>query len=320
MIDDTALKDIAAHQHGAVSVEQAIEAGFSAGSRQRLVDDQRWRRGASRVLVLRGTPATPGQVASIAVLSAGRTGAALSGSSSAAWWGIPGNLLEPMQVLRERDRSVRSPMQAAVHEPKLLLSHHVVTLDSVRTVIPARALIEVAGSRRGGAQLDWWVRRMERMVDSAWAMRLVSGASLHQTFEEMAQRGRSGIAVMRLVLANRGVDYIPPASGLESRVVQILERAGELPLRRQIDTGDGRWIGRVDFRDPHLPFILEVQSERFHASLIDQQLDGDRLGMMSSAGFVVREVTDVDVWQRPQHVVDVVRQGRLLARARRHAA
>lgn len=319
MIDDTALRDIAAIQHGAVSVEQAAGAGFGARTRQRLVDGQRWRRSGNRVLVLRGTPTTQGQVASIAVLSAG-PGAALSGPSAAAWWGIPGNLLEPLQVLRTRDRSVRSPVRAAAHEPKLLPRHHILTLDAVPTVIPARALIEVAGSRRGGAQLEWWVRRMERMVDTAWSLRLVSGASLHQTFEELAERGRSGIAVMRLVLSDRGRDYVPPASGLESRVVQILERAGEPPLRRQIDTGDGRWIGRVDFRDARLPFILEVQSERFHASLIDRQLDGERLSRVRAAGFVVREVTDVDVWQRPQHIVDVVREGRALARALSRAA
>ena len=97
-------------------------------------------------------------------------------------------------------------------------------------------------------------------------------------FEEMASRGRPGTAVMRLVLADRGLDYVPPASGLEARVMQILHRAGDPPLDRQVDTGSDRWIGRVDFRDPVLPFVLEVQSERFHASRIDRQLDGQRFG------------------------------------------
>src|SRR5690606_25206503 len=140
-------------------------------------------------------------------------------------------------------------------EPVLLPEHHVLVLDGVPTVTPARALFDVAGTQRRGAELEWWVDRMARMVDSAWAMRLVSGRSLHAMFRELAQRGRPGIRVMRQVLEPRGLDYVPPASALESRVEQILARAGEPPLRRQVDTGDGdRWIGRVDFRDPVLPF------------------------------------------------------------------
>jgi hypothetical protein len=154
---------------------------------------------------------------------------------------------------------------------------------------------------------------MARMVDTAWAMRLVSGTSLHGMLDEMAARGRSGIGVMRAVLADRGHEYIPPASGLESRVVQLLARAGLPPLRRQVDTGGSQWIGRVDFRDEVVPFILEVQSERFHASLIDQQLDDRRVGALRAAGFVVSELTDTDVWTRPTRVVDVVREGRALA-------
>jgi hypothetical protein len=123
---------------------------------------------------------------------------------------------------------------------------------------------------------------------------------------------------MRAVLADRGPGYIPPASGLESRVVQILQRAGLPPLRRQVDSGGDRWIGRVDFRDPALPFILEIQSERFHASLIDRQLDSERIGRLRAAGFVVREVTDIDVWTRPDRLLTAVREGRVLA-ARRAA-
>src|SRR3546814_8936301 len=91
--------------------------------------------------------------------------------------------------------------------------------------------------------------------------------------EVMAQRGRPGIRTMRQVLATRGLDYVPPASNLEARFEQILLQAGDAPMRRQVDIGDGdRWIGRVDFRDAELPLIVEIQSERFHASLIDKQL------------------------------------------------
>jgi hypothetical protein len=169
--------------------------------------------------------------------------------------------------------------------------------------------------RRKGAETPWWVERMERMVDTAWSKRLVSGATMHDMLGELAQRGRPGIRVMRQVLASRGRDYVPPASGLESRVIQLLDKAGERPMRRQVDSGDGEgWIGRVDLRDDDLPFILEVQSERFHTSLIDRQLDAQRIERLRRAGFVVAEVTDVQVWQRPAEVAEAVRDGRAQAR------
>jgi len=252
----------------------------------------------------------------LAVLDAG-VGAALWGASAASWWGVPGNLLEPIQTARVRGHSQRPDRAGRAHDPRLLPDHHVVTLESVPTVVPARALFDIAGTRRGGAELPWWVDRMARMVDTAWAMRLVSGATLHRMLDDLAQRGRPGIGVMRQVLTDRPVGYVPPASGLESRFVQILARAGEPPLRRQIDTGDDQWIGRVDFRDSDLPLIVEVQSERFHTSLIDQQLDGQRRASLTRAGFTVVEATDSEVWHHPDMVVQRVTLAR---RALRSAA
>ena len=320
MIDDSPLREIAARQHGLVAVHQAVDLGFGDRTRDRLVDGRRWDRAAPRVMRLVGSAPGAAQRAMCAVLDAGR-GAALNASSAGAWWGIPGNHLEPAQVVRVRTRRRVEGRIGVPHQPLLLPDHHVVVLEGIPTVTPARALFEIAGSRRGGAQLDWWYERMERMVDTAWAMRLVSGPSLRRVFDDLARRGRPGTAVMRQILDARADAYVPPASGLESRVVQILRNAGEPPLRRQIDVGDeGRWIGRVDFRDAELPVVLEIQSERFHTSLIDSQLDADRVRRLRDAGFVVKELTDVDVWQHPHRVVEVVRAARREARLRARAA
>jgi hypothetical protein len=184
-------------------------------------------------------------------------------------------------------------------------------LDGVPLVVPARALFEVAGTRRRGAEQPWWIDRMARMTDAAWSDRLVSGVSLHAMLDDLAQRGRPGIRVMRQVLADRPVSYVPPASGLESRLAQILARAGQAPLRRQVDTGDElHWIGRVDFRDDRRPFVLEVQSERFHTSLSATQDDLARFERLGQAGFEVAQVTDTDVWLRPDRVVTRVIEAR----------
>jgi very-short-patch-repair endonuclease len=102
----------------------------------------------------------------------------------------------------------------------------------------------------------------------------------------------------------------PPASNLERRFVDILERAGEPPMRRQVDSGGDRWVGRVDFRDDRLPLVVEVQSETFHSALIDREHDAQRLADLRDAGFEVVEVTDEQVWHRPHEVLSTVREAR----------
>jgi hypothetical protein len=320
MIDDRPLRRLAATQRGLVTVTQAVALGYDRARRRRIIDGRRWERVTARVVRLVGAEQSPAQRCVLAILDAGG-GAALSGASAAAWWNIPGNQLEPIHVARWRDRSATAHRSDERHAPCLLPDHHVVTLDGIPVQVPARALFDIAGTRRRGVELPWWVARMERMVDNSWSARLVSGRTMHAMLEDLAQRGRPGIRVMRAVLAKRGVDYVPPASSLEARCIQILEEGAVPPMRRQVNTGDERgWIGRVDLRDHELPLVLEVQSERFHSSLIDQQLDAERVARLEAAGFVVVQVTDVDVWHRPRDVLKAVLDGRRRAATFHRAA
>jgi hypothetical protein len=107
---------------------------------------------------------------------------------------------------------------------------------------------------------------------------------------------------------------VPPASGLESRVVQLLRSVG-IELRPQIDSGGEHWTGRVQLRHPVLPLIVEVQSERHHAALVDRDADDRRLTALRRQGFVVVTLWDVDVWARPRAVISDVERGIRLARA-----
>ena len=243
MIDDRPLRRLAATQRGLVTVTQAIGLGYDRPRRRRLIDGRRWERVTARVVRLVGAEQSPAQHCLLAILDAGG-GAALSGASAAAWWNIPGNQLEPIHVARWRDRSATAHRSDERHAPRLLPDHHVVTLDGIPVQVPARALFDIAGTRRRGVELPWWVARMERMVDNAWSARLVSGTTMHAMLEDLAQRGRPGIRVMRAVLAKRGVDYVPPASNLEARVIQILEEGAVPPMRRQVNTGDEQGLDR----------------------------------------------------------------------------
>ena len=303
MIDEDPLRERAANQHGLVTVGQMRGLGYSARQRHDLIDGRRWERVTPRVIRLIGTPSTVGQRATAAVLDSG-SGAALCGTSAGAWWGIPGLTVEPFEVTRDRGHSGKPQRGDRRHDPCLLPAHHIRVLEDVPVVTPARALFDIAGTKRRGAELPSWVERMARLTDAAWSLGLVSGTTLSDMLDDMAQRGRPGIRTMRQVLADRPRGYQPPASGLESRFMQILASAGLPEMQRQVDTGsESGWIGRVDFRDPHLQLIVEIQSERFHTSLTDRSDDTARLAKLRAAGFKVLEITDQDVWLRRAEVI-----------------
>lgn len=312
---DSSLTELASTQHGLLTTEQLRAAGLDAKQIAWLIKSDRLLRVSPRLLKAAGATSTDAQRLLAAVLDAG-PGAALSHTTALGWWGVSGFLLDEIHITHQRD-GVHRPCRLAdhAHDVVLLPQRHVVTLDGVPIVLPARALFDVAGLRQVHP------RRVERAVDNAWSQRLVSGRVLHRMLDELAQRGRPGIRCMREILSERGPDYEPPASGLEARVVEILREYGQRPLRRQIDvSGDDGWIGRVDFIDDQLPFVLEVQSERFHASLTDQRADRDRFRRLDQAGYVVATVSDVDVWHRKAKVAETVRRGRWDARARAASA
>ena len=306
---------MAERQHGLCAVQQALR-HLSSDELYYLVDAERWERLTPNVLRLVGAPRTREQRLMAAVLDAG-LGGALSHTTAAAHWRIPGNLFEPIHVTRERDRSDRIARLAVVHEPLVLPAHHTVRLDEIPVVLPARALIEVAGMQRRGAEIEWWVAKIARMVDTAWAMRLVSGDSIRAMIDELSERGRPGLGTMRQVMAERPRGYVPPASGLEGRYQTILQNGGEAPMERQVDLGDAiRWLGRVDFVDRPLKVIVEIQSERHHTSFLDEQLDAERIARLEAAGWIVVPVNEADVWHRPWVVLEQVRAARADARRR----
>jgi very-short-patch-repair endonuclease len=308
---DDDLRGLAELQYSVIARRQARAIGASAAALRHRARGPDWEPVTPAVLRLRGSRHSDEQRAMSAVLDAGH-GAVLSHNAAAAWWGLPGFDLEALHVTRSRGRSGHTSRLAQLHEVRVLPSHHVTVLRSVPVTTPARTLFDLAGTLHP--------KRVERAIENAWSDRIVDGRVLSSMLDDMAGRGRRGVSVMRSILAERGPDYVPPASGLEGRFRDLLRRAGLPPMVRQIDVGGETWLGRVDFLNREAKLVVQIDSERHHTALIDRRADDAQTAAMEDAGFLVLRFTDAEVWYHGDKVVAELRRARTGHRKPRSSA
>lgn len=111
---------------------------------------------------------------------------------------------------------------------------------------------------------------------------------------------------MRELIDVRGDGYRPTDSNAEARFEQLMADVGIRSFERQVDVGDVDWLGRLDFRDRTTSLLVEIDSETFHASRIDQARDEQRRASLRAAGHVVLVIPTFDLWHRPGEVQDLV--------------
>jgi very-short-patch-repair endonuclease len=305
---DHAVRKHAEQQHGLITRQQLRALGASSSAVSHRLAVREWIAISPQVLRLNGAPSTVRQSALAAVLDTG-SGSWLSHQAAAALWGLPGFTMAPHHVSRPRTGTRRTRRLAIVHYPGRMPVDHLAVLDGIPVSSPTRVLYELAGTIHPA--------RLERLVDTAWARRLVTPDSLRSSLIVLGRRGRPGIAAMRQILQARGSDYRPAESGLERRFEQILANDGQAPMERQVDLGDGDgWIGRVDFLDREARVVVEVQSQRFHAALTDRRADEARVAALSEAGFDIVTVWDNEIWHEPRAVAARIRRVRERGRTR----
>jgi hypothetical protein len=304
---DDRLRSLASAQFGVVSRGQAAGLGLD-----RFALDHRLRRGewlalSPRVLRASATPDHPMLTAMAGVLDVGGA-ATVCRTSAASVWGLPGYRVDPVHVLREHGLHPSADRLAVVHTSRAVPASHIGSVDGLALTTPLRTIFDLAGSQHPG--------RTERLLDSAVGRGLCTYRGVHQMLADFGRRGRAGIEVMRELAADRPPGERPPESGLEARVNQILIRAGQRPLDRQVDLGDDdHWVGRFDLVDRGDNFVLEVQSDTYHGSVLDRRRDAERRAELEAAGWVVAEALEFDIWHRPEVVVQTVRTGRRRGRA-----
>ncbi len=293
------MRALAERQHGLVARRQLLRLGASREAVQGRLRSPGWESLTSQVLRLVGSSRTFAQCCMAGVLDAG-PGATASHLTAAFLWGLPGFTATEVHVSRARTSTSRVSSIAVVHESRFFPEHHRTALDRVAVTTVARTLFDLAGCVHP--------LRAERALDNALARRLVDLPALRAMAIEVLEHGRTGSALMRRLLDDRGVGYIPPASGLEARFFAVLVGAGVDPPERQVDLGGDAWEGRVDFYYRRQRLIIEIDSDRHHTSKLDAEADARRDAALRAAGFRVLRITEDQLRHRPQEVVALVRR------------
>jgi very-short-patch-repair endonuclease len=141
--------------------------------------------------------------------------------------------------------------------------------------------------------------RAERALDNALVRKLTTLQGLGSIGDELCRKGRTGSALFRRLLAERGVDFRPTESSLEDAFLTLLRDAGLPEPERQVDLGGTEWIGRVDFYFRASRLVLEVDSDWFHTAALDVAADSRRDEALRAAGFEVVRVPEDEIRNRP---------------------
>lgn len=296
----TELWRAAEQQHGVISRQQIRLDAPSRSAARHEIERGRWRPAGANALVAAGSPPTLHQKLMTAVLNAG-PGAIVSHESAAALWEVPGFNLVPPHVTILRASAVGQLDGVIVHEVRQLAADQVTTIDRLPVTRPERVPFDLANTGLAA-------KRIERVVDRLWSDRLVSGRSLRRVKRSLPLRGFRGTALMRELLDARGDDWVPPASGLESRAMELFDRNHFNGFERQVDLGGDDWVGRVDFINRRHRVVVEVQSDRHHAALSSRRDDAARFGRLGRAGFTVVEVWEDELWHRPGAFLERLRR------------
>ena len=127
--------------------------------------------------------------------------------------------------------------------------------------------------------------------------------------DDLRARGRRRARELERLLADRGPDWVPPASRLEGRFHHLVDAAGDPPFQRRVIIADASGVvGEVDCWDPNARLVVEIDSVRFHAAPLDQAHDAARDARLRALGIHVERVGELDLFQRPNQVLERVRR------------
>jgi predicted transcriptional regulator of viral defense system len=291
---DEAVAAVARRQHGVFSHADAVALGASRRAIAHRLNDGTWEQVARRVYRLAGTPPTWRGNVLAAVFAAGPDSVA-SHRSAAALHGLPGFPEGPLHVVRWRETDHRSAV-GPVHRSRRLLDRHMTVVDGIPVTTVARTIFDLAACLHP--------KRVERALDNSLAMGLATLADHRAVLDDLAKRGRAGTRLVRRLLDERSAAYVPPASELEARFLDIVRDFGlPMPEREVVLGDDGGPVGRVEFVYRQARLLIELDGRRHHMAKLDFEADRARDNRFAAAGWRVVRLTWDMVTRRPDEAV-----------------
>jgi len=229
-----------------------------------------------------------------------RLGAVVSHESAAQLHGMPRLKRGLLVVTVPVRRSNRYP-GVDVRQKTDLTPEQMVWKAGLPVTTPARTIIDLA------AQLG--VKRLARLVDWTVAQGLTSHETLLGLFADLGRRGKPGTKKLRKVMEDRGGTPDRDPSELESRLLDLIERASLPPPTKEFKAP---WLaptnGRVDLAYREHLLVIEADSRRWHTQADAFLTDRERDNLAQLAGWRVLRFTWWDIEQRPEYVVLTIRR------------
>ena len=167
--------------------------------------------------------------------------------------------------------------------------------DGIRVTSPPRAWFDCARdlTDQQFERLTEWVLDKHATVPTLW-----------RTARRLQARGRPGSARVRRVMEARDDWQKPAGSGLELRVLNALERRG-IVLHRQHPVALGGGVAvHPDGADPTIRWALEIDHVTWHGGRLDAQYDKTRDRRARLVGWQVERVTDRELAENFDAVID----------------
>ena len=287
---DQVITGLARRQYGLVSRTQVFESGASGSLIDRRLAAERWERIHPGVYRIAGAPASWPQTVLAACLASGPDGLA-SHRTGARIWGLPGGR-DPIEV----SSTARPRLPGViVHRVRSLPKADRATHRAIPVTTPTRTLIDLAAVVAA--------ETVEEALDDALRRGLTSLPKLRWRLDELGRRGRSGVAVVRALLAARGPGGPVPESVFETRLLRLLRRAGlPAPVVQHVITDGGRFVARVDLAYPDEKLAIEADGYRHHGGRQRFEHDRARLNAITALGWRVILVTWQQMQERPQEL------------------
>lgn len=278
---DVVAGQIAAGQHGLITIGQALEAGISEGQVRRRLRTAEWRRVYPGVFALAGTPATWEQKVLGSVLAAG-PGAVASHLSAAALHDFPDAVRELPEVTA-RPGTNPKVRNIRVHRPATLPDYDVRVVNAIPVTSFARTLVDCTGRMSLG--------QIARALDAGLVRRQVTLWSVERSLTPLAQAPGRHPSKLWTLLAERGTETLKAESRPEIRMTRVLAQGGLPPPVPQY------WISvagdnyRLDLAYPELKVAIEYDGWEAHRSRSSFDSDRRRDRNLQLAGWVVLRIT-----------------------------